>query len=248
MLVKPYMISSALLLLCGCSATVDRLENINQQPPLSKSENPQAHPDYQPVSWPMPAPIPPDTRYANSLWQPGARTFFRDQRAARVGDILTVKIEIDDKAELNNETERKRDDKEDVNAPHFFGLEKLLGSISPAAPEKDKLFDINGTNKNKGTGTVKRKEKIVTNVAATITQVLPNNNFVVKGSQEIRVNYEIREVSVSGIIRPEDIDSSNSIKSTQMAEARVVYGGRGQLMDAQQPRWGAQAVDILSPF
>jgi flagellar L-ring protein FlgH len=235
-------------MLSACSNTLDRLENINQQPPLTKSENPQAKPDYKPVSWPLPESTPPDTRYANSLWQPGARTFFRDQRAARVGDILTVRVEIDDRAELENETERKRDSKENVSAPKFFGLELFLGDITPAAPETDDLFDINGKNQNKGTGTIKRQDKIITNVAATITQVLPNGNLVVQGSQEIRVNFEVRELAVSGIIRPEDIDSSNTINSTQMAEARIVYGGRGQLMDAQQPRWGAQAVDILSPF
>jgi flagellar L-ring protein FlgH len=239
---------AVLLLLSGCSSTLDRLENINQQPPLTKSDNPQARPDYKPMSWPLPEPTPPETRYANALWQPGARAFFRDQRAARVGDILTVRIEIDDKAELDNETDRKRDGKENVAAPKFFGLERFVGDITPAAPETDDLFDISGKTQNKGTGKIKRKEKIVTNVAATITQVLPNGNLVVQGSQEIRVNYEIREVSVSGIIRPEDIDSSNTINSTQMAEARVIYGGRGQLTDIQQPRWGTQAIDILSPF
>jgi flagellar L-ring protein FlgH len=242
---RHYLFLTPLLcVLGGCSSTLDRLENINQQPPLSRSDNPQVRADYKPMSWPLPEPTPPDTRYANSLWQPGARTFFRDQRAARVGDILKIHIEIDDKAEVDNETERKRDSGEDIAAPEVFGLQKLLGT----AADDPTLFDITGKSNNKGTGNIKRKEKIETDIAAVVTQVLPNGNFVIHGSQEIRINFEIREVSISGIVRPEDIDSSNTVDSTQVAEARVVYGGRGQLTDVQQPRWGSQAVDILSPF
>lgn len=240
------LLSSSLL--SGCASTLDRLEQVGQPPKLSKLADPTTDPNYKPMSWPTPTQPAPEPRQANSLWQPGARAFFRDQRAARVGDILRVKIAIKDKAELNNETQRKRDTKENIGAPNVFGLERKLGVLTPGTPDPTALFDITGKTDNKGTGTVSRQEKIETQIAATITQVLPNGNFVIQGSQEMRINFEIREVAISGIVRPQDIDSDNTVDSSQVAEARVVYGGRGQLTDVQQPRWGSQVIDVLSPF
>ncbi len=234
--------------LSGCASTLNRLEQVGQEPPLTPTENPRAKPEYQPMSWPLPEPTPPTQRYANSLWQPGARAFFRDQRASRVGDVLTVNIQINDRAELESETERTRNSAENVGAPNIYGLETLYGTLTPGTPDPNSLFDITGSTTNTGEGTIEREEQIETKIAAVITQVLPNGNFVIQGSQEIRVNFEVREVAVSGIIRPEDIDSSNMIDSTQIAEARIVYGGRGQIMDVQQPRWGHQVIDAVSPF
>lgn len=238
----------SIALLSGCAGTLDKLDKVGEAPELTKVADPTTDPNYKPMSWPTPTQPAPAPRQANSLWQPGARAFFRDQRAARVGDILRVKIAIKDKAELNNETQRKRDTKENVAAPSVFGLERKLGVLTPGTPDPASLFDITGKTDNKGTGTVARQEKIETQIAATITQVLPNGNFVIQGTQEMRINYEIREISISGIVRPQDIDSSNTVDSSQVAEARVTYGGRGQLSDVQQPRWGSQVLDIISPF
>ncbi len=238
----------AVILLAGCASTLDRLEQVGQQPPITKVENPQEKPDYQELTWPLPEPQVEQKRHANALWQPGARAFFRDQRASRIGDILRVKIEIDDKAELDNETERTRDTQEAVGAPKLFGLEGKLKFLTPGTPEPANLFDITGTSTNEGTGSIAREEKIETQVAAVITQVLPNGNYVIDGSQEIRVNFEVREVSVKGIVRPQDIDSENTVDYSKIAMARINYGGRGHLMDVQQPRYGSQIVDILSPF
>lgn len=241
--------------LSACSNTLDKLENVGKPPPMAAVENPVEKPNYQPMTWPMPETTPPSRQYANSLWQPGARAFYRDQRASRVGDILRVNISINDKAEISNETERNRDNAETAGAPKVLGFEaSLAGNIDslpiplkdPATPAS--LIDISGSTKTKGKGTVKRDEKINTQVAAIITQVLPNGNYVIDGKQEMNINYEIREVSVKGVIRPQDIKSDNTIDSTQVAEARITYGGRGQLSDVQQTRWGSQVVDALAPF
>lgn len=233
------------LALGACASTLDKLENIGQQPPLTKVENPQVKPDYKPLSWPMPNAEPPSPEYANSLWRPGARSFFRDQRAGRVGDILRVKVSINDKAEVKNETKRDRTDDGKVGVPALFG--SLRSKLIPGNTT-DSLFENNSTSKTKGKGEMKRDEKINTQIAALVTQVLPNGNLVIQGSQEIRVNFEVRELLVSGVVRPEDIGADNTIDSSQIAEARIAYGGRGQMTDIQQPRWGSQAVDVLSPF
>lgn len=246
-------ISLVALLVCtsltGCMNTLEKLERAGKPPPMSEVKDPTRDPNYAPLSWPMPAgKAPPSEQYANSLWQPGSRAFFRDQRAARVGDILRVRIKINDKAQIGNETERKRDNTENLEMPTVFGVQELLVRPLPRIADPTRLLDTTSNTNTKGKGTIKRQDTVDTMVAASIIQVLPNGNYVIDGKQEIRVNYDVREVSIKGIVRPQDITTDNTVDSTQVAEARIVYGGRGQLMDVQQPRWGSQVVEALSPF
>ncbi len=246
---KATVLLLASTLLSGCSSVLDKLDNINKPPPHSQVVNPQEKPDYKPMSWPMPETPPPPKQYANSLWQPGARTFFRDGRAARVGDILRVNIDINDRAQLDNETEGKRTTADSVQAPATMGIaEKVIKHLPLIKPVPADLVDIAGELNTKGTGKIKRQEKISTQVAAIVTQMLPNGNLVIEGRQEVSVNFELREVSIRGVVRPQDIDSTNTIDSTQVAEARITYGGRGQITNVQQQRWGGQVIDIISPF
>lgn len=238
----------ALGLLSACASTIEKLQAAGKPPEMSKVEDPTAKLDYAPMSWPLPDAQPPGPTYSNSLWQPGSRAFFRDQRAARVGDILKVTINIQDKAELDNETERKRDSTESLDASPIFGLEDRLFRSLPGTADPAALLGTSSSTNTKGTGAIKRQEKIETQVAALITQVLPNGNLVIEGSQEVRINYEIRQIHVSGVVRPQDINSDNTVASDQIAQARIIYGGRGQLFDMQQPRWGNQVIEALSPF
>ena len=235
--------SIAASLLGGCAA-FDRIRNIGQQPPLSAVENPTARPGYKPVQMPMPA-AQPASYNPNSLWRNGSRAFFKDQRAHQVGDILTVKVNITDKANIANETKRSRDNKEDSGVDNFFG-KSVLPITRAALPTR--IFTADSNSSSDGKGSVDRQEALSTNVAGVVTQVLPNGNMVIEGRQEIRVNFEIRELIVAGVVRPEDIESDNTIDSAKIAQARIAYGGRGQITDVQQPRYGQQVLDVVLPF
>jgi flagellar L-ring protein precursor FlgH len=237
---------TALAALAGGCSSLERMRLIGEQPPLSSIENPQTQPGYKPVQMPMPAPQPA-VYNPNSLWRNGSRAFFKDQRAHQIGDILTVTVNITDKANIENETQRSRTNKEDSGVTDFIGS-KTLGASVTKSILPGRILTADSTASSDGKGSVARQEALQTNVAAVVTQVLPNGNLVVEGKQEVRVNYEIRELVVAGIVRPEDIQSDNTIDSTKIAEARIAYGGRGQITDVQQPRYGQQVLDVLLPF
>src|SRR5437764_2569422 len=231
-------------LLGSCSA-LDRLKNVGEKPELSAIENPTAQPGYKPVQMPMPA--PQSAVYnPNSLWRNGSRAFFKDQRAHQIGDILTVTVNITDKANIDNETQRSRTNKEDSGVTDFAGAKTLGSGALKVMPGR--ILTADSTASSEGKGSVTRQEALQTNVAAVVTQVLPNGNLVVEGKQEIRVNFEIRVLLVAGIVRPEDIPSDNTIDSSKIAQARIAYGGRGQITDVQQPRYGQQVMEVLLPF
>lgn len=231
----------------GCSY-FGRLADVGKAPELSKIENPTKQKDYQPVDMPMPDPQPVYVN-SNSLWRPGSKGFFKDQRASQVGDILTVQVVISDKALLENKSEQKRgDDKDSVSIGALAGLEKYAGKILPNGVDVSNLFSISSSRDISGDGTIDRNEKIDVTMAAVVTQVLPNGNLVISGKQEVRVNYEMRQLHMTGIIRREDISVLNTIKSEKIAELRVAYGGKGTISDVQQPRIGRQVLDIISPF
>lgn len=237
---------SAILLLSACGAA-ERLANVGSAPEMSRIENPAESGDYTKVSMPMPA-VRETVRQNNSLWGGDRPTFFKDQRATNIGDILTVMIDIDDEADLQNETERSRTADEDVALNNALGLETQLGKVLPEAVIGSDLVDANSTSRSSGRGSTEREEEVRVRLAATVTQILPNGNMVIQGRQEVRVNFEKRVLELAGVIRPEDITTDNSISYDKIAEARISYGGKGQITDLQQPRYGQQVYDILFPF
>lgn len=243
----------ATLALAGCGA-VDRVGNIGKAPDMSKIVNPTTQRGYQPVSLPMPAPKNV-RREENSLWDSSRTTFFKDQRANDVGDIITVLIEIEDEAELENTTERSRTSNEDANLSSILGYQESLDRLLPEAINNattnvldPDIAAFDSRSGYTGEGSIEREEEITVKLAALVTQILPNGNMVIHGRQEVRVNYEKRILVIDGVIRPEDISIENAIPYEKIAEARIIYGGEGQITDYQQPRYGQQLYDIVFPF
>jgi len=231
-------------LLSGCAA-IDALKTIGAQPPLSAVDDPTAKPGYKPVQMPMPTPQPASYN-PNSLWRNGSRAFFNDQRAHQIGDILTVKVNINDTAQFQDQTQLQRTATTDSGISNFIGANTITNPAKAILPGS--IITANSNSQSDGTGTINRQDQIVTNVAAVVTQVLPNGNMVIEGKQEVRLNSEMRELIVAGVVRPEDIESDNTIDLPKIAEARVAYGGRGELTNIQRPPWGQQALDIILPF
>ena len=246
--VSQRLAASSLVVLASClggCSSLDRIRNLGEQPALAEIENPTTKPGYKPVHMPMPEPTAA-VYNENSLWRSGSREFFKDQRAHQVGDILTVTVNITDTAKTNNETQRSRANVENSGVTDFIGTKVIKNPATAILPGRILTADSNASSDGKGS--INRQDDVKTNVAAVVTQVLPNGNLVVEGKQELRVNFEVRELIVAGIVRPEDIQSDNTIDSTKIAEARIAYGGRGQITDVQQARLGQQALDILLPF
>lgn len=238
------LMAATALSACGVG---QRIADIGKPPDITPITNPNEVEGYQPVRLPMPAPQIAETQ-PNSLWQMGSRAFFQDQRAKDIGDILTVVIAIDDSATLSNETTRSRSSGEDASASSLLGYEQQLTRVLPEGLDPTSLIDLESDSSSSGSGEIEREEDIQLRVAAIVTQSLPNGNLAIYGRQEVRVNFERRDLEIAGVIRPEDITATNTITYDQIAEARISYGGRGQITDLQQPRYGQQLYDIIFPF
>ncbi|WP_184721037.1 flagellar basal body L-ring protein FlgH [Caulobacter sp.] len=242
---RPVIIAAALLLapLAACSTVTEAVKG----PELAPVGYPAALAPIQQqyVSSRDPA---PQAASANSLWRVGARAFFNDQRASRVGDIVTVMIDIDDSASTKNQTATSRSSNMKAGVPNLLGLESSLGKVLPGGFDPANALNTNSATTNNGSGSVNRSEKISLTIAAVVSTVLPNGNMVIQGTQEVRTNAELRQLTVAGIVRPEDISSANTIRHTQIAEARISYGGRGDISRVQKTPAGQSLVERFSPF
>jgi len=233
----------AFVLLSAC----DRLEQVGRAPDFSPLEGSYQH--HAMYSTPLPEDVVPETPTdASSLWTAGRSSLFGDRRAAQRGDILTVVIEIDDKAEISNSSDRSRAGSENMGMPSLFGIPQRLNESLPEGASMAEAVNTTGASSYEGSGNVSRNEKLTLRVAATVVEELANGVLRIEGQQEVRVNYELRELIISGYVRPTDISRQNEITYDKIAGARVSYGGRGQITDVQQPRYGQQVADILLPF
>lgn len=187
-----------------------------------------------------------------SLWNPSTKGFFGDQRAKTVGDLLTVNIEINDEASFSNASDTSRSGSSTIGKPTLFGyenkLDKILLGLSKEDIPEDDIAQLSSGTVTSGKGKIKRGESIKLKIAALVIQELPNGSLVIAGRQEVKVNHELRELRIAGIIRPQDIGTDNTIPYDKIAEARIVYGGRGQLSRTQRVNYGGTIADIILPY
>jgi len=235
------LIATAALSLCACSTIKETVAG----PQLAPMGYPSGMTPQTLNIVPQPAPAPASP---NSLWRTGARTFFADQRARNIGDILTVKIQIDDKAQMSNSTNRSRTNSVQAGVPHLFGLETSLGRAFPSGFDPSQMIGVTGDAASQGAGAISRSEKVSLTIAAVVTGIMPNGNLIIQGRQEVRTNAEVRELTVAGIVNPADISAANTIDHTQIAEARISYGGRGDVTGVQRAPLAQRVVERFSPF
>jgi flagellar L-ring protein precursor FlgH len=236
-----------IILLTLALTACGRLDQVGRAPEFSPLEGSNQH--HAMYSSPLPEDVAPDgPADASSLWTAGRTSLFGDRRAVRRGDILTVVIEIDEKAEISNSTGRKQSGSEKMGLPSLFGIPQRIDRDMPEGSNMASAVDATSSSTFSGNGSVARNEKLTLRVAATVVEELPNGVLRIEGQQEVRVNFEMRELIVAGYVRPIDISRQNEITYDKIAGARISYGGRGQITDVQQPRYGQQIADILLPF
>lgn len=238
------LISASFVLLATACTDLDQVGRAPEFNPLEGSYQHTAM-----YSSPLPDDIVPQyASDASSLWEAGQNSLFNDRRASRTGDILTVVIEIDDSAEFSNTSDRSRSGSQNSSITGLLGIPQRLDSILPEGATSAEAVDTAGASTFSGQGNTARNEKLTLRVAATVVDELPNGVLRIEGVQEVRLNFEMRELLVSGYVRPIDISRQNEIIYDKIAGAQISYGGRGQITDVQQPRYGQQLVDALIPF
>lgn len=230
-MIRPYLIC---LFSTGCAGNLSELGREPTMTPVGYGLSVAREP--------FPAAFPAARRASyNSLWSQDSADIFQDPRAKKVGDVVTVTIQIDDSAEFANATDRSR--RANSSLGFNFGA-NFNGSSGEGSLDGEASSDTATT----GQGSIDRSERLRLNIAAVVTEVLPNGNVVISGSQEVRVNFEVRVLNIAGIVRPRDISRKNTISYDKIAEARISYGGRGRITDVQQPAWGQQLYDAITPF
>ena len=234
---------ATVLVLSGCA----RLDHLGQPPGFTPTETSSERLAMDTPDFDL-ALVPDRAVDRASLWSGGQRSLLGDRRAIKRGDILTVVIEIDEEAAISNSTSRSRSGSERLSVPDLLGIPQRIDQRLPEGASSAEAVSIDSSSDSGGDGSVSRKEELTLRVAAAVTQVLPNGVLAIQGSQEVRVNFELRELLVQGFVRPEDISRRNEITYDKIASARISYGGRGQITDVQQPRYGQQVLDMVLPF
>ncbi|GAA6176196.1 flagellar basal body L-ring protein FlgH [Sulfitobacter pacificus] len=228
------------LLMLGACAQFEE----NRNPEVSNLVlDPSSMNEVNRISVPMAPPavkLPPKRAEAASLWSNTTTSYFTDRRATDVGDLVTVLIEIDDRAQLQNKSGRSRGAKQEVGDPDILNFDLSTNS--------GKLLELESSSESNGEGSIRRNEAISLRVAALIIEKLPNENYVIAGRQEVKVNSELRELRIAGIIRGADINVNNTIDYDKIAEARISYGGRGQISAVQSPRVGEDVLEVILPY
>lgn len=237
-------------LLSGC--VMERLADVGTGPKISQIQNPTMLEGYTPISMPMPT-ATSEERHVNSLWQTGSKAFFKDQRAVKIGDIVTVVVALKHKESTSFTPSIDKKSSMNSTVGNLLGLQHPIENLFPKKFKKDEeesksWLQTSSNPKHSGSGKYDLEDKLDFSVAATVLQILPNGNMVVQGRTEIKLVNEVREIELKGIIRRSDIKSDNSIGHDKVAELRIVYGGRGDITDVGNRPWGTQILDEVMPF
>jgi flagellar L-ring protein FlgH len=243
------------LVLTGCNLARS-FSTIGEPPQMTQIKDPRDVPGYEPVHMPMPEPMQVSQKSTNSLWQTGSRAFFKDQRACKVGDVLTVEVNVDRKQsmQMNPDISRQSSLSSTVTEVlgHSLPIQKRIAKALPGNQSDpgriDTWADVKSSPAHKSSAKYDVQDKMQFNMAAVVVQILPNGNMVVQGREEVRLVNELREIEIKGVVRREDISSNNTIPSQKIAQLRISYGGRGDLSDAQSAPWGQQYLNKLLPF
>lgn len=183
-----------------------------------------------------------------SLYDNAPNSLFGDRRARGLGDILTVQINIDDEAEMRNSVSTDRQAGQSFGIGNLFGLTNLIQDILPSGSDLNDAISIERDSSVSGSGQTRRGERLTLTLAANVVDITPNGDLKISGFQDIRVNNEVRLLAVSGFVRREDITRRNVVSLDKIANARVVYGGRGQVTRAVRDKAGQRVLDKIIPF
>lgn len=234
------------LFLSGCNLA-EKLATVGQTPELSQIQDPTLQPGYQPISMPMPEARASERR-VNSLWENGSRAFFKDQRARSVGDIVTIEVDFNDQQSMEMTPNISQNSKLNSSFGAVFGLEKQIARLLPKNMDLPNVLNMSNAPNMSGSGKYDVSDKLKFKISSVITQILPNGNMVIEGRREMRLNNEVREIVLRGVIRREDVSAGNTVKGEKVAEARLSVGGRGDLSDVNSAPWFHQLVNKVSPF
>ena len=236
-----------LMSVSGCNTFIERASRMGNSPGFSEIDLYNNIDRYNEISCPVIQAVSNTNHSNGSLWVDNNTPFMNTKKQYKIGDIIKVKIKFSDKAEFENKTKRQRKSDENLNAKKVFGLQNMFKTKNTTA-DSSKILDIEGKSKMQSDGFIDRKEEVNTDLPVIIVKNCDNGLLFISGKQEIEVNYEMREIAIQGIIKAEDISSEKTIDSSRVAEARIKYGGKGQVTDIQKPRWGLQIIDLISPF
>jgi len=216
------------ILLSGCTSA------LRSQPPPARPGAPE--------TIPAPAPVPAAPVTDGTLWRGDTRmlSLFDTPRARRVGDILTVKIVETATAKNSATTKTGRNSDISAGIDKLFTLEKYVTPYTQASGTFDSNFEGNGSTDRSG--------KLMATITVRVAAVLPDGNLKIAGSRDVAVNNERQFITLTGLVRPEDVDYTNTVLSTSISDARIVYSGSGIVDDRQRPGWMMRILDVVWPF
>lgn len=180
-----------------------------------------------------------------SLWPADDHVFFyADKKALRTGDILTVRIIESTQANNTADTDLSRNSSASASLSTFFGKKKFLNLFKLS----EDLLATTSENSHQGAGVTTRSGQLTATMTAVVREVLPNGNLVVQGTREVLVNHEQQFMTLTGVVRPQDVSRDNIVLSTQLADANISIGGLGVVADKQRSGWGTWLFDLVWPF